>query len=58
MSPLGKPPPLFCPQERSDEEAHRPPAESEVFHGNHQRYYKPFFLINNYKKIKEKSSKR
>jgi hypothetical protein len=46
------------PQEPSDEEAHRPPAESEVFHGNQQRYYKPFFLINNYKKLKEKSSKR
>ncbi|MCM3772731.1 MULTISPECIES: hypothetical protein [Priestia] len=25
------------PQERSDEEAHRPPAESEVLHGNQQR---------------------
>ncbi len=25
------------PQERSDEEAHRPPAESEVLHGNQKR---------------------
>ncbi|WP_325090207.1 hypothetical protein [Priestia megaterium] len=25
------------PQERSDEEAHRPPAESEALHGNQQR---------------------
>ena len=25
------------PQEQSDEEAYRPPAESEVFHGNQQR---------------------
>ena len=28
------------PQERSDEEAHRPPAESEVSHGNQLRYSK------------------
>jgi hypothetical protein len=26
------------PQEHSDEEAHRPPAESEVLHGNQQRH--------------------
>jgi hypothetical protein len=26
------------PQERSDEEAHRPPAESEVLHGNQKRH--------------------
>ncbi|MFA1509462.1 hypothetical protein ACDN41_09555 [Priestia aryabhattai] len=25
------------PQERSDEEAHRPPGESEALHGNQQR---------------------
>jgi hypothetical protein len=25
------------PQERSDEEAHQPPAESEVLHGNQMR---------------------
>jgi hypothetical protein len=29
------------PQEQSDEEAHQPPAESEVLHGNQQRYIKP-----------------
>ncbi|MFL0471995.1 hypothetical protein ABEP16_02090 [Priestia aryabhattai] len=30
------------PQERSDEEAHRPPAESEVLYGNQQRCNKRF----------------
>jgi hypothetical protein len=35
--PLSKAPPLFYPQERSDEEAHGSPAESEVLHGNQQR---------------------
>ncbi|MED3872473.1 hypothetical protein P4574_26190 [Priestia megaterium] len=29
----------------SDEEAHRPPAESEVLHGNQQRDNKQFILI-------------
>jgi hypothetical protein len=29
------------PQERSDEEAHQPPAESEVLHGNQKRYKEP-----------------
>ncbi|MCM3019247.1 hypothetical protein [Priestia megaterium] len=28
------------PQELSDEEAHRPPAESEVLHGNQPRWNK------------------
>jgi hypothetical protein len=40
LSGLSEPPPLFYPQERSDEEAHQPPAESEVFHGNQQRRLK------------------
>ncbi|SCC24890.1 hypothetical protein GA0061094_3447 [[Bacillus] enclensis] len=31
------------PQERSDEEAHRPPAESEVLHGNQLRYCRRIF---------------
>jgi ferredoxin len=35
--PLSKALPLFFPQERSDEEAHGSPAESEVFHGNQRR---------------------
>ncbi|UYP11080.1 hypothetical protein [Priestia megaterium] len=30
------------PQVRSDEEAHRPPAESEVLYGNQQRCNKRF----------------
>ncbi|WP_336074465.1 hypothetical protein [Priestia megaterium] len=29
----------------SDEEAHQPPAESEVLHGNQQRVNKQFILI-------------
>ncbi|OIU67760.1 hypothetical protein BHE18_13115 [Rossellomorea aquimaris] len=33
--PLFKAHTLFFPQKRSDEEAHQPPAESEVLHGNH-----------------------
>jgi hypothetical protein len=32
------------PQERSDEEAHRSPAESEVLHGNQLRYSKPISI--------------
>jgi hypothetical protein len=40
LSGLNEPPPLFFPQERSDEEAHGSPAESEVLHGNQQRYFK------------------
>ncbi|USL45113.1 hypothetical protein [Priestia megaterium] len=32
------------PQEPSDEEAHRPPAESEALHGNQQRCNKLFIL--------------
>jgi hypothetical protein len=39
----GKSEPGETPQERSDEEAHRPPAESEVFHGNQKRYSRIFF---------------
>jgi hypothetical protein len=38
LSGLSEPPPLFFPQERSDEEAHGLPAESEVFHGNQKRH--------------------
>jgi hypothetical protein len=34
------------PQERSDEEAHQPPAESEVLHGNHKRRSEKFLLKN------------
>ncbi len=34
------------PQERSDEEAHRLPAESEVFHGNQLRCLKPNQIVH------------
>ncbi|MCM3544406.1 hypothetical protein [Priestia megaterium] len=34
------------PQERSDEETQRPPAESEVLHRNQQRYNKQSTLVH------------
>jgi hypothetical protein len=33
------------PQERSDEEAHRPPAESEVLHGNQKRFRRELTVL-------------
>ncbi|OIU73221.1 hypothetical protein BHE18_14245 [Rossellomorea aquimaris] len=39
--PLNKAFLISNPQERSDEEAHGSPAESEVFHGNQLRNEKP-----------------
>ncbi|XXM74669.1 hypothetical protein ACQ0QQ_17575 [Lysinibacillus sphaericus] len=38
------------PQERSDEEAYRPPAESEVFHGNQKRQFSRFFKSRHFRK--------
>ncbi|KSU61541.1 hypothetical protein AS034_14480 [[Bacillus] enclensis] len=43
---------FLTPQERSDEEAHGSPAESEVFYGNQKRYSTVHFLFPIYQQRK------
>jgi hypothetical protein len=45
-TPAGKAEQMRPRRSASDEEAHRPPAESEVLHGNPQRCHKRFILAH------------
>ncbi|WP_211079094.1 hypothetical protein [Priestia megaterium] len=45
-TPAGKTEQMRPRRSASDEEAHRPPAESEVLHGNPQRCHKRFILAH------------